>query len=129
MDDNRAWLYCRAASRENSKETLRIQKRKLERCANRHNFAIVGGSSDIGSGLTLDRQGLLEFHIAMENGQVDVLLLENLSRLSRDLDTLFQYWQVLQDHQVRLCTVADGEICLNIPHLFSDIFRGRHERR
>lgn len=128
MDGNRAWLYCRAASKEKSKEILWTQKRKLERCAKRHNFKIVGCSSDIGGGLTLDRQGLLEFHIAMEEGQVDILLLQNISRLCQDLDTLFQYWQVLREHNVRLCTAANGEISLDIRPLLPDIFRGILER-
>lgn len=68
MDGNQVWLYCRADSKVNSKGALTTQKRRLERCANRHNLNVVGCSSDIGGGLTLDRQGLLEFHIAMEEG-------------------------------------------------------------
>ena len=129
MDGIRVWLYCRAASKEKSKEILWTQKRKLERCAKRHNFKIVGCSSDIGGGLTLDRQGLLEFHIAMEEGQVDILLLQNLFRLGQDLDAIFQYWQVLREHNVRLCTVTNGEISLDIDPILSGIFPGIQEGR
>lgn len=129
MDGDRVWLYCRADSMENSKDALTTQKRKLERYANRHSLNIVGCSSDIGGGLSLDRQGLLEFHIAMEEGQVDMLLLQNIARLCQDLDTLFQYWQVLQEHNVRLCTAANGEISLDIRPLLPDIFRDILERR
>lgn len=129
MDGNRVWLYCRADSKVNSKGALTTQKRRLERYANRHNLNVVGCSSDIGSGLTLDRQGLLEFHIAMEEGQVDILLLQNLFRLGQDLDTLFQYWQVLREHNVRLCTVTNGEVSLDIDPISSGIFPGIQEGR
>ena len=129
MDGNRVWLYCRADSKVNSKGALTTQKRRLERYANRHNLNVVGCSSDIGSGLSLDRQGLLEFHIAMEEGQVDMLLLQNISRLCQDLDTIFQYWQVLREHNVRLCTVTNGEISLDIDPILSGIFPGIHEGR
>ena len=129
MDGNRVWLYCRADSKVNSKGALTTQKRRLERYANRHNLNVVGCSSDIGSGLSLDRQGLLEFHIAMEEGQVDILQLQNLFRLGQDLDAIFQYWQVLREHNVRLCTVTNGEISLDIDPILSGFFPGIHEGR
>ena len=117
MSANRTWLYCRAASRENSMNALRTQKQRLECYAKKHGLEIIGGSSDIGNGLTLDRTGLLEFHTAMERGDVDILLLVNLSRLGRDLDDVFQYWALLREHGVCICTVG-GEVNLETHPIF-----------
>lgn len=60
---------------------------------------------------------------------MDILLLQNLFRLGQDLDAIFQYWQVLREHNVRLCTVTNGEISLDIDPILSGIFPGIHEGR
>lgn len=116
MGGNRAWQYCRAASKENSSGALRTQANKLKCYAKRHNLEIVGGSSDIGNGLTLDRPGLLEFHAAVEDGNVDVLLLLSMSRLGRDVEDVFQYCLLLQERGVRICPIHSCEADL-IRHL------------
>lgn len=110
MSGNRAWLYCRAFSKENSPEALRTQASKLKQYAKKRDLEIVGGSSDVGNGLTLDRPGLLEFHAAMEDGIVDILLLHSLSRLGRDVEDVFQYWRLLQECGVRICIVHNCNI-------------------
>ena len=80
MDQKRAWLYCRVAhDGPDSAEVLNGQRFRLENYAREHGFEIVGYSSDIGSGLTLDRPGLLAFHAAAEVGKVDILLLHSVT--------------------------------------------------
>jgi len=102
MNRKRVWLYCRVASRENSVELLAVQKQILKDYAKGHGLEIVGCSSDVGSGLTMNRPGLMEFHAAMEGGEVDILLLAKLSRRGRSLEEVFQYWWLLRKHRVRL---------------------------
>ena len=69
MDQKRAWLYCRVAHNgPDSATVLDSQQHRLENYAREHGFEIVGNFSDIGSGLTLDRPGLLDFHAAACSG-------------------------------------------------------------
>ena len=123
MNRKRVWLYCRVASRENSVELLAVQKQILKDYAKGHGLEIVGCSNDVGSGLTMNRPGLIEFHAAMEGGKVDILLLAKLSRLGRDLEEVLQYWRLLQKHHVHLYTATEGEIHLDMQSLFTEMFK------
>jgi DNA invertase Pin-like site-specific DNA recombinase len=86
MEQKKAWIYCRVAHNgPDSAEILERQRHRLESYAKEHGFEIVDVSSDIGSSLTMDRPGLLDFHAAADGG-VDVLLLCNLDHLGRDCE-------------------------------------------
>ena len=123
MNLKRVWLYCRVASRENSVELLEVQKQLLKDYAKGHGLEIVGCSSNVGSGLTMNRPGLMEFHAAPEGGETDILLLAKLSRLGRDLEEVLQYWRLLQKHHVHLYTATEGEIHLDMQSLFTERFK------
>ena len=123
MNGKRVWLYCRVASRENSVELLEVQKQLLKDYAKGHGLEIVGCSSNVGSGLTMSRPGLMEFHAAPEGGETDILLLAKLSRLGRDLEEVLQYWRLLQKHHVHLYTATEGEIHLDMQSLFTERFK------
>ena len=116
MELKRTWLYCRAAHNgPDSLDVLAAQQHRLEAYAKEHGLEIVGSSNDIGSGLTFaHRPGLLDFHAAVEDGTVDILLLVDLARLSRDLDKTMQYWCLLRDLNVSIYTVNSGEVNLSI---------------
>lgn len=115
MDQKRAWIYCRVAhSGPDSAELLAMQRHRLESYAKEHNFEIVGSSSDIGSGLTFDRPGLLGFLDAVDDEAVDVLLLPDLARLGRNVDKVIQYWHLLRGRGIHIYTAIDGEIDLSI---------------
>ena len=123
MNGKRVWLYCRVASRENSVELLEVQKQLLKDYAKGHGLEIVGCSSNVGSGLTMNRPGLMEFHAAPEGGETDILLLAKLSRLGGDLEEVLQYWRLLQKHHVHLYTATEGEIHLDMQSLFTERFK------
>ena len=95
-------------------DVLAGQRLQLETYAREHSLEIVGPSSDIGSGLTLDRPGLLDFLDAVEDESVDVLLLLNLARLGRNINMVVQYWNLLRGRGVHVYTVMNGEIDLSI---------------
>ena len=115
MKQKRVWIYCRVAHNgPDSVEVLNGQQLQLESYAKEHGFEIAGSSSDIGSGLTFDRPGLLGFHAAAEDGEVDVLLILKLSRLGRDTDKVTKYWHLLRDLGVSVHTADCGEIDLSL---------------
>ncbi len=115
MEQKRAWIYCRVAHNgPDSAEVLNGQRFRLESYAKEHGFEIVGSSSDIGNGLTMDRPGLLNFHTAAEDGAVDVLLVLKLSRLGRDADKVTKYWHLLRDLGVSVHAADCSEIDLSL---------------
>lgn len=124
MDQKRTWIYCRVAhSAPDSEELLAGQRHRLEAYAKEHGFEIIGSSSDIGSGLTLDRPGLQKFTDAVEDEAVDVLLLSDLARLGRNIDKVIQFWNLLCGRSVHIYTAIDGEIDLSINVMLQKIAR------
>lgn len=121
MDRNRAWIYCRAREEADCGEVLEAQKRRLEVYAQEHGLEVVGVSSDTGSATGARHPGLLKLRREVEKGRVDVLLMKNLSLAGRDLEELLRILTMLRRNGVRLCTVAEGEIYLNMGALFSDL--------
>ena len=123
MGQKKAWIYCRVAHHgPDSAEILAAQQDRLEAYAKKHDFEIVGTSSDIGSGLTMDRPGLRDFQVAVEDEAVDVLLVHRLSRLGRDIDKVIKYWYLLRDFDVSVHTADCGEVDLRLETLLHGVF-------
>lgn len=117
MEQNRTWIYCRIAhDGPASTEALTAQRHSLGTYAKEHGLEVVGSSNDMGSGLTIDRPGLLDFHAAAESGEIDILLIRNLTHLGRDSNKVIGYWSLLRDLGVSIHTVDRGEIDLSLEH-------------
>lgn len=115
MEQKKAWIYCRVAHNgPDSAEVLERQRHRLESYAEDYGFEMVGVSSDIGSGLTMDRPGLLDFHAAAEDGNTDILLIHSLTRLGRDADKVTKYWNLLRDLGVSVHAADCGEVDLSL---------------
>lgn len=115
MERKRAWIYCRVAhDGPDSADALALQRNGLEAYAKEHGFEIVGCSTDMGNGLTMDRPGLLDFLAEAESGNVDVLLIHSLTRLGRDNDKVIKYWRMLRNIGVGIHTAEHGEMDLSL---------------
>ena len=111
MERNRAWMYCRVDnSGESSAGMLRMQELCVESYASAHDLEIDGRTLDIGNGLTAESSILEDFNQAVEDQKVDILLLPKLSRLGRNSWAIAQYWHMLCEHGVRICTAVGGEV-------------------
>ena len=129
MEQKKAWIYCRVAhDGPDSAAVLAAQKNALEAYAKEHDFEIVGASSDMGSGLTMDRPGLLDFHTAAEDGKVDVLLIHSLTRLGRDTDKVTKYWHLLRDLGISVHTADCGEVDLSFYTMLRAMFEDMKKR-
>lgn len=123
-EQKRAWIYCRVANNgPDSAEVFAAQRYSLEAYAKEHGFEIAGASSDIGSGLNMNRPGLLDFHAAAENGETDILLIHSFTRLGREMDEVTKYWHLLRDLGVSIHTADCGEVDLS----FQTMLRGMIE--
>lgn len=83
MNKSRAWLYCRTAYPD--LDALEIQRAHLTDYANKHGFSVVGITAEHCGGWDFMRPGLCDVLIAAEDGMIDTILVEKLSRLGRDL--------------------------------------------
>lgn len=129
MEQKKAWIYCRVAHNgPDSAEVLERQRHRLESYAKEHGFEFVGVSSDIGSGLNMDRPGLLDFHTAAEDGDVDILLVHSLTRLGRDTDKVAKYWHQLHDLGVSVHTADCGEVDLSLDTMLRGIIEEMGKR-
>ena len=107
MEKKRAWIYCRVAYPD--AHALAVQQASLEAYAEVHGFKIVGTTAEQASGLDLTRRGLAEVSDVVADGKIDLLLVENLSRLGRDVAKTDAYLRWLEDQFVEV-VCADGSI-------------------
>lgn len=107
----RAWTYCRiASSQEDAFFRLEQQKKGLINAAEKMGFYVVGSSEELGSGLDLERPGLTTLKKAALEGQMDVLLLVNLSRISRNFARTLQFLREMEQYGVKVYSINEGEI-------------------
>lgn len=105
MDHKRAWIYCRVAYP--GANMLAVQQACLEAYAKKRGLEIVGTTTEQASGLDFSRQGLTEVSSAVSAGELDLLLVANLSRLGRDMGKVDAYLRWLEDQFVKV-VCADG---------------------
>ena len=107
MESKRAWIYCRTAYPD--AHALVMQQKHLETFAEKQGFEIVGTTTEQASGLDLSRRGLAEDARAVDAGDVDLLLVTDLSRLGRNLEKTDSYLRWLKDRSVDV-VCADGTV-------------------
>ncbi|NCE65108.1 recombinase family protein [Pseudoflavonifractor sp. 524-17] len=105
MERKRAWIYCRVAYSD--AHVLAAQQASLEAYAEVHGFEVVGTTAEQASGLDFSRRGLAEVSGAVAAGDIDFLLVANLSRLERDVGKTDAYLRWLEDLFVEI-VCADG---------------------
>ena len=85
------------------------QKKLLEDYARRNGYTNTVHFTDDGvSGLRFDRPGFTAMMKEVEKGNVDTIILKDLSRLGRDYLKVGQYMEILRQKGVRLIAVNDG---------------------
>ena len=109
---NKAALYLRLSRDDGGTESESIasQRMLLMQYAKLHDITVTAEFSDDGvSGSRWDRSGFQEMLRAVEDGLIDLVLVKDLSRLSRDYirtGELIERW--FPAHRVRLIAVNDG---------------------
>ena len=107
MEKQRAWIYCRVAHPD--AHALAIQQASLEAYAEVNGFEIVGTTAEQASGLDFSRRGLAEVSNVVDAGEVDLLLVTDLSRLGRNVVKADAYLRWLEDRFVEV-VCADGTV-------------------
>ena len=107
MEKQRAWIYCRVAHPD--AHALAVQQASLEAYAEVNGFEIVGTTAEQASGLDFSRRGLAEVSNVVDAGEVDLLLVTDLSRLGRNVVKADAYLRWLEDRFVEV-DCADGTV-------------------
>jgi len=106
----RAWIYTRIDAPEDTHGVLKGQEKELMDYAERLGFSVVGGSSDLGGGVNMERPGLSRVTAAAEQNRFDVLLVRSLSRLGRDAERVIPMLKELERRGVEVYSPLEGKI-------------------
>ena len=116
------WLYSRSGSQNLS--VLTAQMKDLLEEAERRGYTVVGTSQDQQSGSSIRRTGLKLMMGAVRQGEAHTVMVWDLSRLSRDRDTLIRILGFLQDQGAVLVTAGtDLRYELSICGLESTLYK------
>lgn len=113
MDQKSAWVYCRIDAPEDTHGALKGQYERLETYASQMGFSVVGSSQDLGSGLNFDRPGLQAVLEAAKVGSFQVLLVDSVSRIGRDMVKTMSFIQTISDCGISIYSPMEGEIKLS----------------
>lgn len=134
MPAMRAAIYARFSTEMQSASSVDDQLARCERFAGERGWLVVDRFADRAvSGATRERPGLGGLMGACEAGRVDVVLVEDLSRLSRDTGDAFEIKRRLDFLGVAIVGAADGidtrdgssggKLAFGIRSLFSSHYR------
>lgn len=122
---NRAWIYCRIDAPEDTHGALKGQHRQLTDYAIQMGFEIVGWSEDIASGLNLDRSGLKRFMDAAMKGDVDVLVIRDISRIGRNICDAIEYLNQLKKMGVAVYSPLEGRLEFTMQNILRETIMGQ----
>jgi len=107
----RAAIYARYSSENQRPESIEDQVGACRRLASERGFRVLEDhvyADQAQSGARRDREGLGALVAAAQNGQFDVVLVDDLSRLARDNYLMLSVMAELHFEGVRVISVADG---------------------
>ncbi|HHS96678.1 MAG TPA: recombinase family protein [Chloroflexi bacterium] len=115
----RVALYARVSTEMQAEEGLSIaaQLAEMREYAKKQGWEVVAEFVDAGvSGSTMDRPGLQALLQAAEEGAFDVVLVHELSRLSRSVFDTFNIFNKLGRYGIGFASVKEPQFDLSTPH-------------
>ena len=109
--DNRkkkAWIYTHIDAPEDSHGTLKKQYEQLNTYGEQLQMEIAGSSSDMGETIGLERPGL-DLFLEEKNGRgIEVLLVLDSSRISRDKNLCREFLLRMTQSRIEVCSPLEG---------------------
>lgn len=116
---NRAGILCRVSTRgqKTRKLSLPDQERALIKAVEDDGCELLDVHKWIGqeSGSTCNRPVMNEVMQAIKNAEIDILYVEDFSRLGRNKRELWEIVEIIYGYGVRIKSLYEGEIDLNNP--------------
>jgi len=106
----RVWMYYRLSRDEDVElNSLNNQRGILLDYINDNGYELVGESFDDNvSGMHFDREGIEQLKKVVENGQIDAVVVKDLSRLGRHRTLTAVFIDYLKQHNVRVLSVTEN---------------------
>lgn len=121
----RVWIYCRVANKSSVfTDPCELQRRKLEQYATEKGWQVVGVSSEIATGIGLDRPGLKAAEDAVRLGLADRVLVTQADRVSRNGNEMWEWRGRLKAWGGGLLTTEETEFFLTYEKI-ACYFRGK----
>jgi len=120
MNGKRTWIYSRTAYPDDY--ALVRQQADLMDYAEEQGLVIVGCTAECASGLDTSRTGLREVFDAVDAGKVDLLLVKDVSRLSRNVMAVCDCLNWLKERSVDVIC-ADGADLRALMELRRDLLK------
>lgn len=104
----RVCLYCRVATATQLDNwTMEAQRNRLKRYADDKGLEIIGQICEYGVGKTMNRPSLQEVAELVRSGHTDIVLIQNLSRLTRQPRAADDFLDLLHRHNVTLISIDE----------------------
>ena len=87
---------------------IQFQSEKLHQYSILNDFNLVKNISDVASGGLETRQGIEELKSHIENNDVDIVLIWNVSRAFRSMIYFADFYKYLKNYNVELISVSEG---------------------
>lgn len=113
MNKKPAWIYCRIDAPEDIHGALKGQYERMETYAPQMGFTVVGSSQDLGSGLNFNRPGLQAVLEAAKAESFQILLVDSVSRIGRDMAKTVNFIQTINGCGISIYSPMEGEIKLS----------------
>lgn len=93
---------------ENGGTGIQFQTEKLSQYSKLNDFNLIKTITDVCSGGLETRDGIEELKSHIENGDVDIVLIWNVSRAFRSMIHFTKFYEYLKKHDVELISVSEG---------------------
>jgi DNA invertase Pin-like site-specific DNA recombinase len=87
-----------------------MQENKCKEYAKKQGWEVIGTSKDKENGLNFNRDGLEKILEAAQQNKMNIILMQDISRLGRDLEKVTEYVDKLLKYNVKVVTTDLGEI-------------------
>lgn len=129
----RAWLYIRTTHPDKADSPSR-QIMCVRRFAREQGLTVVGETVAIENGRFLERDGLSKVSDAVDGGLVDMVVVQNPSRIARTSREMWKYRAWLRKNGVKLLSadeISDADVdeeCAYIVDVISDAIKRDRQR-
>lgn len=109
MNKKRAYIYARVSTvMQEDSDALNNQLVRLRQFCSFKDFSIEKELTDVESGAVDDRPAFLELQSAIKNKKFDVLIVTELSRISRKLSSILDFIQQLQNNNIEFISITQN---------------------
>jgi DNA invertase Pin-like site-specific DNA recombinase len=106
----RAAIYGRVSTDHyEQQESINVQKSSLLEYAVQEGFSVMGSYFDEGySGTNFDRPGIKKIKADIENGNIDTIIVKDLSRIGRNNALTLLFLDYLAQNNIRIIAIDDN---------------------